>query len=196
MTRFTAPLAALAAATLFAAPAAAQDAAAPMASGAGEVDDVNMVIVYGDDACPQSSADVIVVCARQAESERYRIPEALRFSENPANDSWAKRVENLEMVGDFGTLSCSPAGAGGVLGCTHQMIEAAYDDRAEGSAIRFSNIIAAAREERLSTIDADAAAEQDRVEMIEREYMQRLENEREAEVPGDLPQPGATTPEG
>ena len=47
-------------------PAAAQDAGG---------DKVNMVIVYGNDACPDSSEGEITVCARKAEAERYRIPE-------------------------------------------------------------------------------------------------------------------------
>lgn len=161
------------AAGISAAPAAAQDTPG---------DKVNMVIVYGDDACPASAGEEIVVCARKAENERYRIPENLRFSDDPANQAWAERVERLEMVGDFGTMSCSPTGAGGITGCTQQMIDAAYADRAEGTNVRFGELIAAAREERLSTIDADAAAEQERVEQIEQEYMERLENERNAPV--------------
>ncbi len=56
-------------------PAAAQDQAG---------DKVNTVIVYGEDECPQSTGGDIVVCARMDESERYRIPEALRFSDDPA----------------------------------------------------------------------------------------------------------------
>jgi hypothetical protein len=57
--------------------------------------------------------------------------------------------------------------------------------------VRFGLLIEQARAERLSTIDAEAAAEQERVEMIEREYMQRLEKERQAELPGEgqLPPP-------
>ena len=62
-------------------------------------DNYNMVIVYGDDECPQSTADQIVVCARKAESERYRIPENLRFSDSPDNKAWAERVESFEMAG-------------------------------------------------------------------------------------------------
>ncbi len=85
----------------FAAPATAQDEAG---------DKVNMVIVYGDDECPQSGEGEITVCARKAENERYRIPENLRFSDNPENTAWTQRVESYEMVGSFGTLSCSPAG--------------------------------------------------------------------------------------
>ncbi len=154
-------------------------------------DSYNMVIVYGDDECPQSSADQIVVCARKAESERYRIPQNLRFSDSPENQSWAERVESFEMAGDFGTMSCSPVGAGGFTGCTQEMINAAYGDKANDAGVRFGEIIAAERAKRLATIDEDAAAEQERVEMIEREYMERLERERALEEAGEdsLPDP-------
>ena len=156
-------------------------------------DSYNMVIVYGDDECPQSTEDQIVVCARKAENERYRIPENLRFSDSPQNQSWAERVESFEMAGDFGIMSCSPVGAGGFTGCTQEMIEAAYADKANDAGVRFAEIIAAERAKRLSAIDEDAAAEQERVEMIEREYMERLERERAAETPDEaaLPQPEA-----
>ena len=183
--------AAFAVAAFTAMPAAAQEAT---------VDEkVNMVIVYGDDDCPPSTDQEIVVCSRMAEDERYRIPETLRFSEDPANSAWAKRVERLEMVGAFGTMSCSPAGAGGFTGCTQQMIDAAYADKKEGKDVRFGQLIAQAREDRLSTIDGEAAAEQERVEQIEREYMQRLERERDAPTPEEaaaapLPTPQTTAP--
>ena len=171
-----APAALAFAASAFAIPAAAQEDAG---------DRVNMVIVYGADQCPPPQAGEITVCARKSENERYRIPKALRTSDSMENTSWTKKVESYEMIGDFGIMSCDPAGAGGFLGCTQQMIDAAYKDKAEGSDVRFSQLIAAAREERLSTIDADAAAEQARVEQIEREYMERLERERSQAVPGE-----------
>ena len=85
------PLIAIASLAL-ASPLAAQEQV-PEASD----DNYNMVIVYGDDECPQSTADQIVVCARKAESERYRIPENLRFSDSPDNKAWAERVESFEM---------------------------------------------------------------------------------------------------
>ena len=153
-----------------------------------------MVIVYGDDECPQSDDGTIVVCARQAESERYRIPEALRFTDGPQAEAWMNRVERLEMVGDFGIMSCSPAGAGGFTGCTQEMIAKAYADKENSSDVRFSEVIAAARAERLSTIDEDAERTQEEVEMIEREYMERLERERAVAAPGEepLPQPEAS----
>ena len=163
---------------LSAAPAAAQDEGG---------DRVNTLIIYGDDECPQSSGDEITVCARMDESERYRIPERLRQSEDPANEAWASRVEAYEAVGDFGPMSCTPIGAGGEFGCTPQMIEAAYAERAQSSDVRFSQLIEEARQERLSTIDEDAAETQARVEELERQYMERERQRQAGEV--DPPQP-------
>lgn len=177
MTRRILALSLIASTPLWAAtPAAAQDDAG---------DKVNMVIVYGTDECPAPAEGEITVCARKAEDERFRIPENLRLSDSPQNTSWAERVERFEMIGDFGTMSCDPAGVGGWTGCTQQMINAAYADKREGSDIRFSQLIEAARAERLSTIDEEAAAEQERVEQIEREYMERLERERQEGLPGE-----------
>ncbi len=165
------------------APAAAQDAAG---------DKVQVLDVYGDDPCPESTADEIVVCRRYAEDERYRIPEPLRGSDSPANESWASKVKAYEAVGDFGPLSCSPVGAGGELGCTAQMIAAAYEEKRTGPGVRAAELIAQARTERLATIDAEAAATQARVEELERQYMERVQREDAGEVappaaPSDTP---------
>lgn len=170
MTRLLVLVAATAAATaaLVATPAAAQQEAG---------DRVNTVIVYGDDECPQSTDNEIVVCARMDENERYRIPEALRQSSSPQNEPWANKVRAYETVGNFGALSCSPAGSGGELGCTAKMIEAAYQERRTSSDVRAGELISAARTERLETIDAEAAATQARVEELERQYMARVEAE-------------------
>ena len=167
-------------------PAAAQDQAG---------DRVNMVIAYSEDECPEPTQEgEIVVCEILVEAERYRIPSNLRQSDSPENTAWARRVESIRYIGEFGTMSCDPAGAGGFTGCTQQMIDAAYADRAEGENVRFSQLIEEARQERLSTIDADAAAEQERVEEIEREYLERLEQERDAPLPGEV-DPTLTPPE-
>jgi len=173
MTRFLVLASAVAAVTLVSAPAAAQDDAG---------DKVNTVIVYGDDECPRSESDEIVVCARLEESERYRIPEQLRQSSDPANEPWASRVRAYETVGNFGALSCSPVGSGGELGCTAKMIEAAYREKATGSDVRAGELIAAARGERLETLDAEAAATQARVEELERQYLERARAEEAGEV--------------
>lgn len=153
----------------------------------------NMVIVYGDDACPQGEEGEIVVCARQAESERFRIPEAMRFTDGPQTQAWAQRVERLEMVGKSGIMSCSPTGAGGFTGCTQELIAKAYDDKENAPSVRFSEIIAEQRAERLSTIDEDAERTQEEVESIERAYMERLEKERAGTTPDEeaLPEPEA-----
>ncbi len=161
---------------LAAIPAQAQDDAG---------DRVNTVIIYGDDPCPQSNDDTITVCARMDEGERYRIPPNLRQSDSPQNNAWTDRVRSFETVGKFGQQSCSPVGAGGELGCTIEMIEAAYADKENSQDVRFSQLIEQARSERLSEIDAEAAATQRRVEMIEREYMDRLEAERQQSLPGE-----------
>lgn len=179
MTRLPlAPLAAAAFATIAAAsPAAAQDQAG---------DRVNMVIAYNENECPEPTQEgEIVVCQIVVEAERYRIPSNLRQSDSPENTTLGERFEKIRYIGEFGAFSCDPAGAGGFTGCTQKMIEAAYADRAEGENIRFSQLIEEARQDRLSTIDTDAAAEQDRVEVIEREYLERLERERNAPLPGE-----------
>jgi hypothetical protein len=182
-------IAALAAAAV-ASPAAAQSAN----------EKINMVIAYNESECPVAQPGEVVICEILVEADRYRIPSNLRYSDDPANKAWARQVEEIKYVGDFGTMSCSPAGAGGFTGCTQKFVEAAYKDRAEADNVRFSALIEQARQERLSTIDAAAAEEQARVEMIEREYMERLERERAGEVPGEAalpqPQPAPSEPEG
>ena len=166
---------------------------------------VNQLIVYGDDPCPQSEDDTITVCARKAEGERYRIPEALRESTSPQNDAWTNRVMAYETVTRSGTMSCSPTGAGGWTGCTGQLINQAYAEKKADPNIRFSELIAAERAKRLETIDVDATETQKRVEELEKQIearqngTQTLEEqeairrkaqeaaERGEDVPADLP---------
>lgn len=165
-------------------------AASPAAAQSAD-EKINMVIAYNESECPVAQPGEVVVCEILVEEDRYRIPSNLRYSDNPANQSLARQVDQIKYVGDFGAMSCSPAGAGGFTGCTQKFIEAAYKDRAEEDGVRFGRLIEQARAERLSTIDEDAAAEQSRVEMIEREYMERLERERAGEAPNEatLPPP-------
>lgn len=167
-------------------------ASAPLAAqSAGEK--INMVIAYSEDECPEAKDGEVVICEILVEAERYRIPSNLRSSDSPENVAWARRVDSIRYIGEFGAMSCSPAGAGGFTGCTQKFIDAAYNDRAESENVRFRQLIEQARQERLSTIDADAAAEQERVEMIEREYMERLERERDGALPGET-DPSLTPP--
>ncbi|WP_395392373.1 hypothetical protein WBP07_15395 [Novosphingobium sp. BL-8A] len=185
MTRLMTTAAAIAALglglTMGALPAAAQaqnadqdQAAAP----GGEK--VNQLIIYGNDPCPVSSEGEITVCARKAESERYRIPEPLRGIDSPTSQAWSNKVQAYETVGAFGNMSCSPVGPGGASGCTQQLINRAYSERANGSEVRFSELISAEREKRLSTIDADAAAQQKRVEQAEQAYFEQQKRQAAA----------------
>ena len=160
-------------------------AASPAAAQERGGDRVNMVIAFSEEECPAARDQEIVICEILVEEERYRIPSNLRFSESTKNVAWSRRVDKIRYVGEFGTMSCSPAGPGGFSGCNQQMIDAWAKDKSEAEQVRFGQLIERARQERLAEIDEDAAAEQSRVEMIEREYMQRLERERSAELPGD-----------
>lgn len=164
--------AALTCAIVSAQPATAQD---------GE-ERINQLIVYGEDPCPESTADQITVCARKDESERYRIPEPLRGSDSPENDAWNNRVLAYETVGRGGTLSCSPAGAGGWTGCVSQMIETAYAEKASDPSVRFGELIAEERARRLATIDDEAAEQQEEVEEAEREYFERKEDKAKGQA--------------
>lgn len=163
----------LATLTATAAPATAQDAAPEPK--------VNMVIIYGDDKCPESGDDTITVCARKAESERYRIPENLRASTNPANEAWNNKVIAYETVGRTGTQSCSPVGAGGWTGCTGQMLKQAAGEKASDPNIKFGQLIAEERAKRLSTIDAEATETQSRVEEVEKQMEARRKADEKAE---------------
>lgn len=107
---------------LIAAPALAQE----------EEDDSgreSTVLVYGDDPCPVSTENEVVVCARRPEEERYRIPPALRAPSNPER-SWASRVETLEEASrDSRPGSCSVVGSYGQSGCMAALIRQWYADR-------------------------------------------------------------------
>jgi hypothetical protein len=162
-----------------AAPAAAQDAAPEPK--------MNMVIIYGEDKCPESGDDTITVCARKAEAERYRIPETLRTSSSPSNEAWNNRVIAYETVGRTGTMSCSPVGAGGWTGCTGQMLKQAAGEKATDPNIKFGQLIAEERAKRLSTIDADAADTQSRVEEVEKQMEDRRKAEEEAAAAAPVP---------
>lgn len=177
MTRALVPslLASLLAAAALSSPAAAQQ---------GPEEKYNQVIVYGNDPCPESTGDEIIVCARLDEAERYRIPEILRDSDAPENVAWTERVRELETVGAFGTLSCTPTGPGGALGCTQKLIDQAYAEKRANPGVRFSQLIEEERAKRLATIDEEAAETQARVEQAEKEYRERIEREQNAAEQG------------
>jgi hypothetical protein len=106
---------------LLAAPASAQDEAPARQSE---------LTVYGDDPCPRSTDEEIVVCHRRPEEERYRIPAPLRRSTRNAEQAWTSRVESLEEASrDARPGSCSVVGSFGQSGCTQALIRQWYEAR-------------------------------------------------------------------
>lgn len=103
---------------------------APAPAPAQQADRV--LIIYGDDKCPESEGENIVVCARKPETERFRIPEELRHSAGPP--SWRDRAKSLEYVGRSGTASCSASGTGGWTGCWSSLMSQARAERREDKA--------------------------------------------------------------
>ena len=168
---------------------------AAVAQSAGEK--VNMVIIYGDDKCPESSSDEITVCARKDEGERYRIPEPFRNSaQSSQNEAWTNKVLAYEKVTASGTQSCSASGAGGWTGCAGQFIHNAYAEKKASTDVNFSKMIADARAKRAATVDADAADTQARVDAAEKDYDARQHAQADkAEAQGkDTPDAALTAP--
>jgi hypothetical protein len=93
------------------------------------------IIVYGNDPCPRSTDDQVVVCARRPEQERYRLPPKYRpGGTRQETTAWGRKAQALETVGATGTNSCSPVGPGGFTGCLTQVIKQAREERREDAA--------------------------------------------------------------
>lgn len=123
-----------------AAPAVAQDEEQATERSADQVTDESperesTILVFGEDACPPSTDNEVVVCARRPEEERYRIPRNLRRSRQPQEQSWASRVESLEEASrDSRPNSCSVVGTYGQSGCMQAMIRQWFNERRARSA--------------------------------------------------------------
>ena len=115
-------------------PLAARAEAPPVPMPTPEHPQVN-IIVYGDDPCPKGQGDEIVVCSRQPESERYRIPKRFRGkkAENtPAGNSWSNKVATTDDASRTAAgvpNSCSSVGIAGQTGCQQQFLTQAYRQR-------------------------------------------------------------------
>jgi hypothetical protein len=144
---------------------------------------INQLIVYGNDQCPESKGEEIVVCARMAEKERYRIPTSLRDDPNDIRkDSWTNRVVAYEYVAAAGTMSCSPTGAGGFTGCGLGEINKSYAEKKQDPGINFGRLIAAERRKRLAGIDAESALVEERVKQFEKERAEKETRKVEGET--------------
>jgi hypothetical protein len=103
------------------------------------------IVVYGNDPCPPGKDDEIVVCAREPESERYRIPKRFRGkkAEPAPGNSWANKTRSSEDASRTAAglpNTCSAVGSGGQSGCyQHFVTQAAQqrrqdkDDQANGT---------------------------------------------------------------
>ncbi len=112
------------------APPAAQPAVQPVDNDAKTIS----IIVYGQDACPPSKADEIVVCAREPESERYRIPKRFRGKkvEPAVGNSWANKTRSTEDASRMAAGlpdTCSAIGSGGQSGCFAHFVDQAAAER-------------------------------------------------------------------
>ncbi len=88
------------------------------------------LIIFGDDKCP---ADTI--CVTAPESERYRIPKALRAKPySPENESWSLRAQAALEAGKSGIGSCSAIGSGGWTGCYMEEMRKAREEARQRAA--------------------------------------------------------------
>ena len=111
-------------------PAAAQDADTKTTG-----QKIAEIVVFGNDPCPRSTDDEVVVCTRIPESYRYRMPEAYRPSGTyQPRQAWANKARAIERVGRTGIQSCSPVGPAGYTGCMQQMINSAKEESRETTA--------------------------------------------------------------
>ena len=107
-------------------------AAALPAPAEAQANSVSEIIVYGNDPCPRSTDDQVVVCARRPEAERYRLPEQYRPSgTRQQKQAWANKARSIQNVGATGTNSCSAVGPGGFTGCLTEQIKQARRETRE-----------------------------------------------------------------
>ena len=101
---------------------------------AGEAERWSILVTYGEDDCPESTEGEIVVCARQPESERYRIPKAVREKEQEEEaqyaQSWTSQFQNHEEDSRLGRPnSCSAVGTNGFTGCQAAILRDWFAER-------------------------------------------------------------------
>jgi hypothetical protein len=98
-----------------------------------------VIDIYGNEKCPASNGQEIVVCRPHPESERYRIPKDLRDAE-PAPQAAGGNVGAMNAVKTTGgtgvqVQSCNAIGAGVNAGCLTNELDAwKADQRAQKKA--------------------------------------------------------------
>jgi hypothetical protein len=99
-------------------------AAGPAAAQARD----RVVIIYGNDKCPASNGQEIVVCRRAPETERFRIPKDLRDAQ-PEPQAAGGNIGAMSAVNTTGgtgvqVQSCNAIGAGVGAGCLSNELDA------------------------------------------------------------------------
>ena len=88
---------------------------------------VRSVTVTGNQPCPKSTANEVVVCSRAGEDEQFRIPTQFRELPHPAaNNSWVNRAALIDQVSREASGlpdTCSVVGSGGQTGCAMQQLK-------------------------------------------------------------------------
>ncbi|HEU4960946.1 MAG TPA: hypothetical protein VFT56_11110 [Sphingomonas sp.] len=88
---------------------------------------VRSVTVTGDQPCPKSTAEEVIVCSRAGEDEQFRIPTQFRELPHPAaNNSWVNRAALIDQVSREASGlpdTCSVVGSGGQTGCAMQQLK-------------------------------------------------------------------------
>lgn len=106
--------------------AAGVQVAAPMPALA-QISADRIIDIYGNERCPSSNGQQIVVCRRHPETERYRIPKDLRDSElePQAGGGNVGAVSAVNTTGGTGVQiqSCNAIGAGVNAGCTKSQLD-------------------------------------------------------------------------
>ena len=88
---------------------------------------VRSVTVTGNQPCPKSTAEEVIVCSRAGEDEQFRIPTQFRELPHPAaNNSWVNRAALIDQVSREASglpNTCSVVGSGGQTGCAMQQLK-------------------------------------------------------------------------
>lgn len=98
------------------------------APASAQISTDRIIDVYGDEKCPSSNGQQIVVCRRHDLKEKYRIPKDLRDSEQEPQAAGGN-VGALSAVNTTGgtgvqVQSCNAIGAGVNAGCTKSQLDA------------------------------------------------------------------------
>ena len=102
----------------------ADDQSASLGAASKPPQTVRSVTLVGDEKCPKSTGNEIVVCSHIGQGDQYRIPTQFRELPHPAEqNSWVNRAAVVDQVSREAAglpNTCSVVGDGGQTGCAMQ----------------------------------------------------------------------------